>query len=180
MESSYNHDDARSEITATTGTTVRTPSTGSVVTVDEHRFRYRPLSHGNKFLIIERLSGKAIAPKGNGGLCLQDLNEAGRAESSWLCVESDGYLGLLNSKTGRYIGHNGKGVMQALVTNFGSWECITTRDQPGGGYKLLVPNWWYSLKTVVVAEDGKTLVKRDHGNTLWDFIQVADDGGLTT
>ncbi|KAK0742967.1 hypothetical protein B0T18DRAFT_414142 [Schizothecium vesticola] len=172
MEFSNNHDDARSEITATTGTTVHTPST------DEHRFRYRPLSHGNKFLIVESLSGKAIAPDGNGGLCLQDLGEAGKADHSWLCVESGGYLGLLNSKTGRYIGHNGEGVMQASVTKFGAWECITTRDQPGGGYKLLVPHWWYSLKTVVVAEDGKTLVTRDHGNTLWDFIQVAEDGGL--
>jgi hypothetical protein len=180
MEPSNNYDDARSEISASTGTTVHTPPTGSVVTVDEHLFRYRPLSHGNKFLIVERLSGKAIAPKGNGGLCLQDLGEAGKADHSWLCIESEGYLALLNPKTGRYIGHNGEGVMQASATKFGAWECITTRDQPGGGYKLLVPHWWRSLRTVVVAEDGKTLVTRDHGDTLWDFIQVAEDGGLMT
>jgi len=70
--------------------------------------------------------------------------------------------------------------MQAAVTKFNAWECVTTRDQPGGGYKLLMPHWWHTLRTVIIAEDEKTLITRDHGDTLWDFIQVSEDGGLTT
>jgi hypothetical protein len=165
------NDDAGSDTTATSGTATHTPP-ASVLSINEDRTRYRPLSHGKKFLIIERLSGKAIAAINNGGLRLQDVHAAERAEIQWLCIEEKGYFGLMNSKSGKYIGHDGNGSMQALVGQFNAWECITTRDLPSGGYKLLVPHWWNTLRTVVVAEDGRKLVIRDHGDTLWDFIEV--------
>jgi hypothetical protein len=42
-----------------------------------------------------------------------------------------------------------------------------------------VPHWWETLKTVVVAEDGESLVTREHGDTLWDFIKIeGGEGGV--
>jgi len=172
---SAKEDDARSEITATSGiNTAYTPASDS--TANESCFRYRPLSHGHKFLIRERQSGKVITYMNSGGLGLQDMLNAKRADMEWLCVEKNGYFGLQNPKSGRYIGHNGNHseALQASATVLNAWECITARDQPGGGYKLLMPHWLASLKTVVIAEDGKTLVRRDHGDTLWDFIMILD------
>ncbi|KAK5659062.1 hypothetical protein OQA88_1150 [Cercophora sp. LCS_1] len=173
MGASHEDHDARSETSATSITTVLTPASDSS-SADESGFRYRPLSHDHTFLIIERLSGKAVTYAPDGRLALQDVVEANRSAIQWLCVEKAGYLGLQNTKSGRYIGHNGNGLMQASATRFNGWEFITTRDQPGGGYKILVPHW-FTLRTVVVSEDGKSLIARDHGNTLWDFIQISKE-----
>jgi len=167
-----NENDVRSEVTATSGITAHTPASDS--SDSESCFRYRPLSHGHKFLIRERLSGKVIAYMSDDGLGLQDMLKAKRADIEWLCIERNGYFGLLNPKSGRYIGHNGNQVMRASATVLNGWECITTRDQLVGGHKLLVPHWFTTLRTVVIAEDGNKLVTREHGDTSWDFITILE------
>jgi hypothetical protein len=111
--------DAGSETTATSVFTAHTPASGLTVS---DTFRYRPLSSGNKFLILERASNKAISITDDGGLRLQDMLAARSADSQWLCVEKNGYFGLLNSRSGKYIGHDGKYGMQASATKFSAWE----------------------------------------------------------
>jgi hypothetical protein len=82
---------------------------------------------------------------------------------------------LQDPKSGKYIGHDGKCGLRAAATEFHAWECITTRDRPGGVYQLLVPHWLETLRTIVVAEDGQSLVARQHGVTLWRFLRVSGE-----
>ncbi|KAH8884357.1 hypothetical protein GQ53DRAFT_399459 [Thozetella sp. PMI_491] len=128
---------------------------------------------GNTYMIFERSSGRVIT-RTPSGLCVQDISEGQNSSNRWLCIEKDNYLGFQDPKSGTYIGHDGNFRMRASARNFQGWECVTTRDHPSGGYKLMVPFWSDKLRLIVVDEDGKSLVTREHGDTLWDFIKLSD------
>jgi hypothetical protein len=122
-------------------------------------------------MIIETTSGRAIALMKD-GLCLHGIDEGQTTNNRWLCVSKNGYYGLQDPKSGRYIGHDGNIGMRASAMEHRGWELITPREHPHGGYQLVVPQWWYALRTVVVAEDGRSLLARQHGETLGKFVRV--------
>ncbi len=128
---------------------------------------------GNTYMILERSSGRVIT-RTKEGLCVQDLSDGQNSNTRWFCIEKDNYLGFQDPKSGNYIGHDGNFRMRISARDFRGWECLTTRDHPTGGYKLLVPYWSDKLRIIVVDEDGKGLVTREHGDTLWDFIRLSD------
>lgn len=125
----------------------------------------------NTYIIVEKGSGQAISLNG-GALELYDFSDHEDVNIQWLCVERQGYFGFFNTKSGVYLGHNSKETIQASATAFEDWEVVTPRHHPDGGYQLLSPLWWHTLMVIVVAEDGKSLVRRPHGTTLWEFIKV--------
>lgn len=125
----------------------------------------------NTYIIIEKDSGLAIALK-DGKIDLYDFHDRRDINIQWLCVERNGYFAFLNTKSGVYMGHNGSGTVQASATTPDAWELIIPRKHPGGGYQLLSPHWWNTLKVIEVAEDRKSLVRRLHGTTVWEFIKV--------
>ena len=91
--------------------------------------------------------------------------------SHWLCIEERGYFGFQNIKSRTYLGHN-KFTVRASATSFQAWETFTVRPHPEGGYQLLMPHWWHTLKVVAVGSDGCGLEVRDHGETRWEFVKV--------
>ncbi|KFA61728.1 hypothetical protein S40285_08395 [Stachybotrys chlorohalonatus IBT 40285] len=134
-----------------------------------------PLLPGKTFKIIERKSGRPITLQGNSLSLATATSQGGSAATDeWLCVERNGYLGLQDPSSGKYLGHNGKSGVHALATEHKGWECLTTRDHPSGGYWLMTPDGADALRVITVGEDGKTLVTRQHGKTLWAFVEVSD------
>jgi hypothetical protein len=132
---------------------------------------------GGIYIIFEKASGRVITHS-RGIVTLQDVDADssatdGQVSNRWLCVERNGYFGLHDPKSGRYVGHNNNYGMVANATEFNDWESIVPRAHPDGGFQLLVPHWWHSLRTVVVGEDGRSLVTRPHGETIWTFLKVA-------
>ncbi|RFU74808.1 major facilitator superfamily transporter multidrug resistance [Trichoderma arundinaceum] len=152
MGSESHLDDA----TSTTGSKMYTPCSSS--TAMENLW-------GDHFYSA---SGQAITLR-NGSLCLQTIEDTDDEHSHWLCVEANGYLGFFNPNSGKYIGHNGKWDMQASAVKFLDWEYFTPRRHPDGGYQLLTPFWQHTLREVAVTDDGKRLVRRQHGITLWEL-----------
>lgn len=53
-----------------------------------------------------------------------------------------------------------------------AWELMTVRKHPEGGYELLMPHWWHTLKKVCVVEGSNDVVLRQHITTLWQFVKV--------
>lgn len=125
----------------------------------------------NTFQIIEKNSGRAIMLTGDKPE-LQSVNDTRHLGTHWLCVKQNGYFGFQNPQTGRYLGHDGKGGIVAWVPHLKDWELWTTRGYPEGGYEMLSPFYSHMLMILCVHEDGKTLVRRRHGTTLWEFVRV--------
>ncbi|KAL7796757.1 hypothetical protein V8C37DRAFT_371364 [Trichoderma ceciliae] len=168
MRSERYFDDA----TSTTGSRAYTPCSSSTANDklwDDHF--YAVPWPGSVYIILEKASGQAITLK-NDSLCLQTVEGAHNEYSHWLCVEANGYFGFFNPKSGKYIGHNGKWDMQASAEKFLDWEYLTPRRHPDGGYQLLTPFWQHTLREVAIADDGKRLIRRQHGTTLWEFVKV--------
>lgn len=163
-----NHQDNTTEV-STTSYAAETPPTVSESVDDDLEFA-TPWPN-NTYIIIEKCSGQAITLTA-GKLCLYDFSQREDVNIHWHCVERSGYFAFFNTKFGVYMGHNGNDHIQASARSLDAWELITPRRHPEGGYQLLSPHWWHTLMVIVVAEDGKTLVRRSHGTTLWEFVKV--------
>ncbi|KAL6857537.1 hypothetical protein ACO1O0_004975 [Amphichorda felina] len=173
MVSSHNQDDAVSEASTTAFTTVTSLRDPSLIDGLWDGRTYAVPWPDNTYIIVEKGTSRAITLTNN-GLRLQDTNgqDEDTHNNRWLCVEKNGYFGLCNPRTGRYLGHDGKSGMRAGATVLDFWELITPRRHPSGGYQLLLPHNSVTLKMVTVAEDGRGLARRQHGQTLWEFIKV--------
>ncbi|CAH0058177.1 unnamed protein product [Clonostachys solani] len=128
---------------------------------------------GQTFMILEAETRRTIALTEK-GIRLKNAIDVESSDCHFLCVERDGYFGFLNPARGRYIGHDGEGKegMRGTAKKLSWWEYWVVRKHPDGGYCLLVPEG-RSLKLVVVAEDGETLARRDHGITRWNFARLS-------
>lgn len=164
-----------SDVSSTTsGPTAYTPSRTDATEFEEPSTGFH--SHtvpwpGNTYIIVDRTSRRAITLTAS-GICLQQISEQTQdTRNRWLCVEDSGYFGFHNIKSGTYLGRKEFAVC-ATSTRFRTWESFMARAHPHGGYQLLMPHWWYSLKVVVVASDGCGLEVRDHGETRWEFVKV--------
>ena len=131
---------------------------------------------GNRYMIIEKKTGRAITLQ-NGELFLPALDREGQeaaqtAHNTWLCCEQNNYWGFQNTATGRYMDHNGGGGMHAVATIIQNWEMMVARPLPGGGYQLLMPHYWHTLRVVAIGDDGRHLTRRMHGGAVWEFRMV--------
>lgn len=169
-----------------TAASILTPMTGdteqTVIDSPWNGLSYAVPWPGNVFVIVEKASGKAIAVR-NGKICMEDHVHAAAARGVtaansdraklWYCVETQGHFGFQNQASGKYMGHNSRFGMVASVTHHLSDEFIVVRKHPQGGYQLLaLHNKGHSLRVISIDEDGKGLVTREHGPTLWEFYKV--------
>jgi hypothetical protein len=158
------------DITSTIGSTIYTPASSIVENFWDGDDKAVPWPEG-VYMIKEKASGKAITLV-NGSPCLRSTEEEHNEYNYWLCVKTNGYFGFFNPKTGKYIGHDGQSNIQASADSFLDWEYFTPRQHPNGGYQLLSPFWHHTLMELAVADNGKTLIRREHGTTLWEFVKV--------
>lgn len=129
---------------------------------------------GNVYLIIEKVSGRPIIRDGKGRVALGDVEEGptAAASSQWLCVEGNNHIGFQNPQTGCYLGHDNDDRMAATAPFFRDCEYIIARPHPKGGYQLLSQVKLETLKLYAIGGDGKSLVRRMHGTTLFEFKKL--------
>ncbi|KAK3295391.1 uncharacterized protein B0H64DRAFT_145201 [Chaetomium fimeti] len=126
---------------------------------------------GKTFIIVDKASGRVISHT-NGELRLED-NTGRRGCWHWLCVEKDGWFGFCNTASGRYLGINVWGTLQAEVKHHKGWEFFCPRRHPDGGYILLATQNHWKLLKVGLNKDGDGLVANgDHDGIVWEFVQV--------
>lgn len=127
---------------------------------------------GNTYHIIEKGTTKAIANLGDRPALVTVDDTARGPRTFWYCVEKNGYYGFQNPATGHFLGHDGNSGMRTEAFELNEWELWTPRQHPEGGYQLLSPFWSHTLMVLCAAEDGRELVRRTHGTTLWEFVRV--------
>lgn len=134
--------------------------------------RYAVPWPGNKYNIFINGTNRAICSNPSGHLYVYDFDEDIFQQHTWLCVEKNGYFGFVNPQTGRFMGHNNCDKLHSATFQHEAWEFITVRKHPEGGYELLMPHWWHTLKKVCVVEGSDEVVLRQHITTLWQFVKV--------
>lgn len=127
---------------------------------------------GQTFVIVDKASGRVISQT-NGELRLED-NTARKGCWHWLCVEKDGWLGFCNTASGRYLGINVWGVLQAEVRHHQGWEYFSARKHPNGGYMLLSTQTFWKLLTVGLNKDGILVANAPASieGIVWEFVKV--------
>lgn len=121
------------------------------------------------FILVDTASGRVLSHT-NGQLQLED-NTDRRGCWHWSCVEKDGWFGFCNTASGRYLGINFWGTLQAEVTHHLGWECFATKRHPSGGYQLLV-SVHGKLLTVGLNRDGSLVANADIKGIVWEFVKV--------
>lgn len=134
--------------------------------------RYAVPWPGNKYNIFINGTDRAICTNNSGGLYVYDFYQDHFQQHTWLCVEKNGYFGFVNSQTGRFMGHNDNNKLHSGAFHHEAWELMTVRKHPEGGYELLMPHWWHTLKKVGVVEGSDDVVLRQHISTAWQFVKV--------
>ncbi|QPC76319.1 hypothetical protein HYE68_007071 [Fusarium pseudograminearum] len=125
---------------------------------------------GAHFIIRQRDTGKVITLVA-GDLQLADgLNPKGGYH--WECIEKNRWLGFRNCVSGTIIGHNNNKKFVARAEKHQSYEYITLRPNPQGGYELMTKHNHDELWSMNVADDGQQLVETKGQGALWDFLKV--------
>lgn len=160
---------------------------------DISRLELQP-GDGGPFLIRTRQKPHLFLSLSYGELEILHLATGG---SYWECVKKDGWFGLRNTVSGRFISHDDKGRIYVKDHCLTSYECFTDCRDPNGGYilkQLKNPTseleestlkekgpLAYILKQfmgpsnelmeVSISKDEKSLVHQKGGGTAWDFIR---------
>lgn len=117
-------------------------------------------------------TNRALWTNDSGDLHVYDFNEDHFRQHTWLCVEKNGYFGFVNLQTNKFIGHKDDDKLHSATVHHESWELMTVRQHPNGGYELLMPHWWHTLKKVGVIPGSDDVVLRQHISTAWQFVKV--------
>lgn len=125
---------------------------------------------GQTFVLVDKASGRVLSHT-NGELHLED-NTSRKGCWHWLCVERDGWLGFRNTASGRYLGMNVWGVLQAEVRHHQGWEYFSARQLPNGGYLLQSTQTIWKLLTVGFNKDGILVANTGVEGIVWEFVKV--------
>ncbi|KAL7930753.1 hypothetical protein V8C35DRAFT_312131 [Trichoderma chlorosporum] len=134
--------------------------------------RYAVPWPGNKYNIFMNDTNRVICSNDVGDLYVYDIDRDTIKQQTWLCVEKNGYFGFVNTHSGRFMGHNNADKMHSATFQHEAWELMTVRKHPEGGYELLMPHWWHTLKKLCVLAGSDDVVLRQHVATLWQFVKV--------
>ncbi|KAK8013605.1 hypothetical protein PG991_009198 [Apiospora marii] len=159
------------------------PTTGGGEFWDGHVFPAVP-SPQNTYMIIEKASGCPVIRTADGRISLgghtttTTTTNMAMDSAQWLCVESNNNFGFQNPQTGCYLGHDGEDIVQAKAEDINEREHIFARPHPKGGYHLLTKCWLHTMKLITIDKDGKSLVRRMHGTTIFYFKKFSEDTDL--
>ncbi|KAH8127206.1 hypothetical protein FP744_10007467 [Trichoderma asperellum] len=94
--------------------------------------------------------------------------------SFWRCFKKDGWDGLRNTVSGGYLGLDNPDETCAKQPRQSANEYLTIDRDRNGSYILYVIDNAMGVnmvrKQVSISEDGKSLVAKREGGTVWDFI----------
>lgn len=124
---------------------------------------------GSTYIIVDRAQGRAITMI-DGRLSLES-DACATGSCHWVCIENKGWFGFRNTASGKYMGHDGRKNIYAAKDRHQAWEFWVARPCPDGGYLLLTTHYDLLLK-MRIADDGRSLVTREEGGTVWEFIKV--------
>jgi len=94
----------------------------------------------------------------------------------WLCIEKGTYFGFYNEKARVYIGHDGRDGMLAAARECKEREMFSAHHNRDGGYEMQSQFYRFGKRVVNAAEDGESLVRMEHGRTLWVFAECLNVG----
>ncbi|KAL8786511.1 MAG: hypothetical protein Q9213_002738 [Squamulea squamosa] len=129
---------------------------------------------GSTFIIRSVLSGHVLTLL-DGQIVL--TQPGGRGSIHWACVETTGWLGFLNVVSGKFLGHDAKGILCCSAERHRWWEFFCPRMRPDGGYVLLMTHYERLWHVGIKAEQGvEKLAKIEDGGSdrivLWEFAKV--------
>ena len=128
---------------------------------------------GSTFIIRSVSCGRVLTLI-NGQITLTE--QGSRGSFYWVCVEAKGWLGFRNTVSGKFLGHNDKGMLRCSVDRHQGWENFCFRMRPEGGCVLLMTHWDRLWHVGFKKEDGKEkLAKIGDGASdgiVWEFIKV--------
>lgn len=171
----------------TSSTTQHTPNTGSTYVQREveqlHvRSQQSPVSHvsdipwyDRTFLILERSTRRALTHTEHGLRVVSLEDDGPNPRNSWLCVNSNNYMGFMNKHSRCFLSHDGergRSILHARVEWLKKWECFLPRIVPDGGYQILSPFWSDQMRILVVANGEGVVERAEHGDTTWVFEEV--------
>jgi hypothetical protein len=128
---------------------------------------------GSTFIIRSVLTGHVITLL-DGQIVL--ARPGGRGSTHWACVETKGWLGFQNPVSGRFLGHDARGVLCCSAGRHQGWENFCVRVRPEGGYVLLMTHFERLWQVAIKVEQGvEKLVKSENGGSdgiVWEFVKV--------
>jgi hypothetical protein len=124
---------------------------------------------GSTYIIVDRAGGRAITMI-DGRLSLE-TDACATGSATWVCIENKGWFGFRNTASGKYMGHDGRKNIYAVKNHHQAWEFFIARPCPDGGYLLLTTHYDLLLK-MRIGDDGRSLVAREDGGSVWEFIKV--------
>lgn len=137
---------------------------------DKPRLEFQPGDKG-PFLIRTRQEPHLYLSLCYGELKFLPFPTAG---SYWKCPRQNGWFGLRNSVSGRYISYDdSNGQIYVKHLHFTTHEYFTDCRDPNGGYILKqLKRPTNELMEVSISKDKKSLVHQKSGGTAWDFIET--------
>lgn len=95
------------------------------------------------------------------------------AGSYWERVPKDGWFGLRNTVSGRYISHDDNSQIYVKHLHLTPHEYFTDCRDPNGGYILKqLKSSTNELMEVSISKNKKSLEHHKRGGTAWDFIET--------
>jgi len=133
---------------------------------------------GNNYLIIERDTGRALTAFDH-DLYVTSGNWSGTPHASvtWYCADNRGFLSFQNKANGKFLCHEGDGRMGFNTRMVITCDIFTPRPHPDGGLQIMVPEYWHSLRPMIVDPRTSRLVVPKEGQPadnagIWEFFRV--------
>lgn len=169
-----------------TGDSVQTPSTSVTTTVPRgpNLIKDADPRHGERFIIVERSTEMALAiVDGEPELQVCDGTETFGIQwhLHWECVLNDGWLGLRNRVTGKYLGYGieicpAVTIVQNTAIDHAVFERFHASRSSDGGHILYAP-YHSEFRLVTVGESTGVLkleMTETEEGTKWQFIKVVE------
>ncbi|KAF3937800.1 hypothetical protein ABW19_dt0205833 [Dactylella cylindrospora] len=126
---------------------------------------------GKTYIIQDRKSGNVITLM-EGSISLEAPTSKGVevGGQQWECIMKEGWLGFKNPVSGRFLGHDSRGYLQADAVEQHSWEEFCVRQHPEGGYVLFLRHY-DGLEHIGLSWGRLAKVGDSSSELLWDFVK---------
>ncbi|EGX96962.1 hypothetical protein CCM_01621 [Cordyceps militaris CM01] len=132
---------------------------------------------GDTVLIVDKTYARVLACHPGRHLLLDDITEYDNTQAvperwTWLCTQSDNFIGFRNLAEDSFLGHDLWWNIAAQGTAQKGWEHFVLTKQRDG-YHIKSP-FWGSLKPLAARLDGAGIEAGQPDGTLWAFVRVSE------